>query len=76
MPPQRMEPIGWLFFILMAALIGIGVGVLLGFSKGTNEAIQAMRQEAVEHDAGHWVITKDGEPVWKWGPVPKAEEEK
>lgn len=60
---------------LLCAFVGAFGGFILGSSHGINIGMKSMQQQAVEHDAGHWVITKDGTPVWKWGPVPKVEEQ-
>lgn len=40
------------------------IGVRLGFVAGC----QSVREDAVQHEAGHMTIDEaTGEPVWKWG---------
>lgn len=54
--------------VIMTA-IGCILCCWVSFAAGVAVAVKELRQAAVQHDAGHWIIdSSTGEREWKWGP--------
>ena len=70
----RPAPVGFtiLAISILFGVFGFGGGFIIGSSNGISTGMGNMQRQAVEHNSGHWAITKEGEPVWKWGPPPRV----
>lgn len=51
-------------------LVGIvmSCGILLAIGNSPEQINSRWRADVIKNGAGHWTVTDDGKPEFKWGP--------
>lgn len=55
---------------MVGGIIGImaTLAILLCFGLAPEQINKKWRSEIIKNGAGHWTVTDDGKPEFKWGP--------
>jgi len=52
--------------ILIAAIVCLGIGIMLGENAGDEKRNKAWKKDVVERKFAHWEVNSSGETIFQW----------